>query len=357
MAGSLANVDLLIATPLRLQSALDAARVNLNHVQHLVLDEADELLTDKFLSQIDSLIAECATPRVHMFSATLPGHMQHLAASLLKTPKRIIINAGAYGGAAAINDVATHIDQQFLFVGGSGEQGKVLEMRRLLRTGLKPPVLLFVQTKERAAQLFRELIYDGIPVDAIHSSRTAAARSRAIARFRSGELWLLITTDVLARGMDFRAVNTVVSYDIPGSASAYVHRIGRTGRNGRCGKAVTLFTEEDRLLVGGVVRVAVASGVDVPPWMTRLGGRKDEVRRLETRPARRKKVGGGNRERLGGKRKRVEGGLHKDNEDGEGEEGNKKAAGNEVKKGDNVQGRRDSLGSIRRRKKRKVSKS
>jgi ATP-dependent RNA helicase DDX52/ROK1 len=182
-------------------------------------------------------------------------------------------------------------------------------VRGMLKDGLMPPVLLFVQSKERAADLFRELIYDGIDVDAIHADRSGAARSSAIARFRAGALAVLIATDLLARGLDFKAVATVINYDFPTSPAAYVHRIGRTGRNGRHGAAVTLFTEEDTELIRPVARLAVASGcTDIPPWMLSLGsGRRDRdaAKRLEMHPPQRQRVGGSSIAKLPTRKRRA----------------------------------------------------
>lgn len=304
------KVHLIVATPLRLQYALDQGAVDLSRVKHIILDEADELLTDNFVSQIDTLLAACDKPRVHMFSATLPPRIDQLAAGLLRDMHKVVVDGGAFGGSAAVNDLHKSIEQKFVFVGGRGEQGKVLAVRSMFKNGMRPPVLVFVQSKERAAELFRELVYDGVRVDAIHADRTAAARASAVARFRAGEIWVLIATDVLGRGLDFLAVSTVINYDMPSSGAAYVHRIGRTGRNGRHGCAITLFTEEDEKLVGGVVKVAKASGADIPDWLMKIAGRirNDEIRRIETRPPTRKRVGGPNRSSLkrSRKRKRVE---------------------------------------------------
>jgi ATP-dependent RNA helicase DDX52/ROK1 len=135
-------------------------------------------------------------------------------------------------------------EQELLFVGR--EEGKLLAVRQLVQRGqLKPPVIVFVQSQERAQALFGELLYDGIHVDVIHAGRSRTARDNAVARFRRGNTWVLICTDLVARGVDFRAVNMVINYDLPTSGITYVHRIGRTGRAGRKGKAITLFTEAD----------------------------------------------------------------------------------------------------------------
>ncbi|CDF37128.1 DEAD box RNA helicase, putative [Chondrus crispus] len=135
-------------------------------------------------------------------------------------------------------------------------------------------------------------------------ARMRACGTLAVERYRTGEVWVLIAIDVLARGLDFVAVESVVNYDMPISASADVHRIGRTGRNGRKGTAVTLFTREDRVLLGPVLEVAEVSGADVPKWALKLKGvRKDVVRRMEKRPPTRKGIGGPNRGSIGKRHK------------------------------------------------------
>lgn len=295
------RLHLIIATPQSAVTAVTSGKLDLSRVRHIILDEADELLYEKFLPQVDTVLAaanahETDGPHTHLFSATLPSRVDELARTMLRNVKKIVVDGGDYGGSAAVNRVSESISQRFVFVGGRGEQGKVFAVRSLLKEGLKLPILIFVQNKERAAELFRELIFDGVKVDSIHGDRTAAARESAVERFRAGLVWVLIATDLLARGLDFLSINTVINYDMPSSATAYVHRIGRTGRNGRTGSAITLFTEEDKMLVGSVVKVARASGADVPDWLVNVGEkvRNDELRRLEKRPPKRKQVGGPN---------------------------------------------------------------
>ncbi len=299
MRGAIAHI--VIATPMAASNALSSKILDIGRVRHVVLDEADRLLDDNFLEQVDTVMAAAGKdgkepPRVHMYSATLPGGVEVMARALLRDPVKLVVSAGAYGGAAAVTGLGARIKQSFLFVGGRGEQGKVLAVRNMLKKGLNPPVLVFVQSKDRAAQLFRELVFEGISVDAIHADRSDAARASAIERFRDGTLWMLIATDVLARGLDFLGVNTVISYDVPTSEIQYVHRIGRTGRNGRNGEAITLFTEEDKMHLPRVLKIAKASGAEVPQWMLdlRMVTRKEKVKKLEKRPPKRKRVGGPN---------------------------------------------------------------
>ncbi len=168
-------------------------------------------------------------------------------------------------------NLATYtVDQEIIYVGN--EHGKLYSLRSLFKKGFEPPILVFVQSKDRAKQLFKELIYDGINVDVIHAERTQLQvlsiaimtraariscfsipcmvffqfqRDNTIRAFRQGKIWVLICTELMGRGIDFKGVNLVINYDFPLSAISYIHRIGRTGRAGRLGKAITLFTDDD----------------------------------------------------------------------------------------------------------------
>lgn len=163
------------------------------------------------------------------------------------------------------NAATALVDQKLQFVGS--EAGKLLAFRDLVRTGVQPPVLVFVDTKDRAEQLYRELIYDGINVDVIHADRTQQQRDEVVKAFREGKVWVLICTELIGRGIDFKGVNLVVNYDFPPSPIAYIHRIGRTGRAGRRGAAVTYFTQADTVHLKAIARIANASGCEVPKFM------------------------------------------------------------------------------------------
>lgn len=146
----------------------------------------------------------------------------------------------------------------------------MIALRQLVQKGIKPPVLIFVQSIERAKELFHELIFDGINVEVIHSDRTKAQRDNIIDQFRVGKIWVLIATELMARGLDFKGVNLVINYDFPQSVASYIHRIGRTGRAGRQGEAVTYYTQDDLQYMKGVVNVMKESGCDVPDWMLNI---------------------------------------------------------------------------------------
>ncbi|CAE7946998.1 ddx52 [Symbiodinium sp. KB8] len=281
------RLDVAVATPLRLVQLLRDNRISLDSTKHLVFDEADKLLDLGFAPQVDELLTFCPKEKgrlmqTMMFSATLPPVVVDLAGSILTSPLRISIGD--------VNAAAPDVEQKLLFI--TSEDGKLFSFRQLLQDGeIKPPALVFVQSKERAKELFGELVYDGIFVDAIHADRTKLQRDNTVKAFRAGKLWVLICTDLMARGVDFKGVETVINYDFPQSAATYIHRIGRTGRAGRNGKAITMFTIEDFESLRSIVGVMRQSGCEVPEWMLRLKARSKKERRMaEWRQPKRKRI-------------------------------------------------------------------
>jgi ATP-dependent RNA helicase DDX52/ROK1 len=168
----------------------------------------------------------------------------------------------------------------------------VVEMRQMARTGgLAPPVLVFTQATDRAAHLARALRLEGIEAAAVHSGLPPHAREENVRAFRRGDAWCLVATDVLGRGLDFPAVRTVVNYDLPQTPEMYVHRVGRTGRAGVRGTAVTFFTEQDLPYLRPIANVVRESGGAVPSWMLQLAkAPRSERRRLRTVAPRRKGI-------------------------------------------------------------------
>jgi ATP-dependent RNA helicase DDX52/ROK1 len=296
-AGGKRGLDVMISTPLRLVDSI-AKGLKLDSVRMVILDEADRLLdasdekktasttksSDKdkvdttntavqasgstqshsFLTQMDIILSEIPSTAIRaLFSATVTPNLRSLAESILRNPVDVTVAATAQGGANP------DIEQELTFVGR--EEGKLLAVRQLVARGqLRPPVIIFLQSQERAKALFGELLYDGIRVDVIHAGRSKAARENSVAKFRKGETWVLICTDLVARGVDFRAVNMVINYDLPPSGVTYVHRIGRTGRAGRKGKAITFFTEADFDNLRTIANVMKQSGCEVQDWMLNL---------------------------------------------------------------------------------------
>ncbi|XDT41905.1 DEAD/DEAH box helicase [Nakaseomyces glabratus] len=255
--------DLIISTPLRLIDVVKNEALDLSNVKHLIFDEADKLFDKTFIEQTDDILNSCTDPsmRKSMFSATIPSSVEETANSIMNDPVRVII-----GHKEAAN---TNIEQKLIFCGN--EEGKLIAIRQLVQEGeFKPPIIIFLESIARAKALYHELMYDRINVDVIHAERTAIQREKIIERFKTGELWCLICTDVLARGIDFKGVNLVINYDVPTTAQAYVHRIGRTGRGGRSGKAVTLYTKLDSVAIKPIINVMKQSGCEVEGWMNNI---------------------------------------------------------------------------------------
>ncbi|XP_078599744.1 putative ATP-dependent RNA helicase DDX52 [Branchiostoma floridae x Branchiostoma japonicum] len=280
--------DILVTTPNRLVYMLkqDPPIVSLHSVEWLVVDESDKLFEEGkqgFRDQLGVIYQACDSSHVRraMFSATFAYDVEQWCK--LNLDNVVTVSIGARN--AAVDTV----EQQLLFVGS--ESGKLLAMRELVRKGLTPPVLIFVQSKERAKELFHELIYDGINVDVIHADRTQTQRDNTVKCFRTGKIWVLICTELMGRGIDFKGVNLVINYDFPTSAVSYIHRIGRTGRAGRPGKALTFFTEDDIVHLRSIANVMREAGCEVPEYMLELKKAKRKERRfLEKRAPKRKSI-------------------------------------------------------------------
>ena len=285
----LVKAAIIVATPLALLNALkhrNGTVAELPSIRHIILDEADVLLDPLFREQTLAVWNACTNPllRIGLWSATMGASVELLAISTLNSrweslkssrndlPARPSLIRLVVG----LKDTAIpNIHHQLTYA--ATEQGKLLGLRQLLHPTaisststapvLRPPFLVFTQTIPRAIALHSELLYD-IPPEAggssriavLHADLSSSARDSIMTRFRKGEVWVLITTDLLARGVDFRGLNGVVNFDAPTSAAAYVHRVGRTGRAGReGGVAVTFYTQDDIPYVKLIANVIRAS--------------------------------------------------------------------------------------------------
>ena len=151
--------------------------------------------------------------------------------------------------------------------------------------------MVFVQSKERANDLFKELIFDNLNVDVISSDRSQAERDNTIRAFRQGKIWILICTELMSRGIDFKGVNMVINYDFPQSAISYVHRIGRSGRAGRLGRAITFFTDQDLPYLKMIANIVKESGGQVPAYMLELKKPSKSMKRdLKKKALKRKRI-------------------------------------------------------------------
>lgn len=283
------KADVLIGTPVTMLHAISPPNAELPctlpSVRYLVLDEADVLLDPLFRSQTIDIWNTLCNPhlRTSLWSATIGSSIETLAQEFIQT-RRAQLNAPSPHTSTTdhhllrlvvgLKDSALpQITHRLIYTGS--EQGKLHAVRQLLHpssttlttTTILAPFLIFTQTIPRATALHAELLYD-IPPEAggssriavLHSSLSATARASIIASLRKGEIWIVITTDLLSRGLDIRGLNGVINYDIPTTGAAYVHRAGRTGRQGReGGVAVTLYTKEDIPYVKNIANVIAAS--------------------------------------------------------------------------------------------------
>lgn len=283
-----------------------------HRTQHVVMDEADQLFSLNFVEQTDEVLAACTHKDVRkaMFSATVPSTLEEMAAKIMSASGeghiRIIIghkyvlsalltfsmaSAEHIICSGATRDAATEtIDQTLQFV--NTEDHKLTTLRSLVAAGqFVPPVLVFVQSVRRAKELSAALAFDGVHADSIHADKTATERDRVVRDFKDGKVWCLVSTDVFARGIDVKGINLVILYDFPQSAASYIHRIGRTGRAGSKGKAITFFTRDDAPYLKSIVNVMRLSGCQVPEWMLSLPNpSQNDKRRLKLRPIERKDV-------------------------------------------------------------------
>ncbi|XP_002135148.1 probable ATP-dependent RNA helicase DDX52 [Drosophila pseudoobscura] len=280
--------DILISTPNRVRFLLQQQPplLDLKGVEWFVLDEADRLMEEgqnNFKEQLDDIYAACSHPQkcVAFFSATYTVPVAKWALRHLKNLVRITIGVQ--------NSATDTVQQELLFVGS--ESGKLVAMRNLVRQGLQPPVLVFVQSKDRAKQLFEELLYDGINVDVIHAERSQHQRDNCVRAFREGNIWVLICTELMGRGIDFKGVNLVINYDFPPTTISYIHRIGRTGRAGRPGRAITFFTQDDTANLRSIALIIKNSGGTVPEYMLQMKKvRKSEARIRAKKPLEREDI-------------------------------------------------------------------
>ena len=256
--------DILITTPLRLVCLLstDPPSLDVKYLRWLVIDECDRLFDAAFREQLATIYKACSHAkriRRALFSATFDDSLEEWFKMNLDNVVSLVV-----GG----KNLPTHsVKQSLLFVGN--EDGKVMALRNLISKGIDVPALIFVRDKEVAKSLFRHLITSGINAECIHSERLEYIRDRLVNDFREGKILFLICTELMGRGIDFKAVNTVINYDCPTNVVSYIHRVGRTGRGGKTGCAITFYTEQDIVYLRKIARVMKVSGCPVPDFLTK----------------------------------------------------------------------------------------
>ena len=246
------GVELLVATPGRLLDHLEAKTVSLSQVQFVVLDEADRMLDIGFLPDLQRILAYLPKERTTLlFSATFSGEIKRLAQSYLQDPVLVEV--------ARPNATATNVEQLVYKV---TEDSKHAALLQLLREHDLKQTLVFVNSRLGASRLARILERDGLKAQAMHGDKSQAERLATLDAFKRNEVEVLVATDVAARGLDIVELPGVINYDVPFSAEDYVHRIGRTGRAGASGLAITLATERDSRSLGDIEKL-IKRGIEV----------------------------------------------------------------------------------------------
>jgi ATP-dependent RNA helicase RhlE len=239
------GVDVLVATPGRLLDHLGEKTVNLSHVEILVLDEADRMLDMGFIRDIRKVLAALPAERQNLlFSATFSDDIRALAQGLLRDPTIVEV--------ARRNAESDLVTQRIYAV---EQSRKRILLAHLVRTGDWHQVLVFTRTKHGANRLAEQLCKDGIEATAIHGNKSQGARTRALAGFKDGSVRVLVATDLAARGLDIEELPHVINYELPNVPEDYVHRIGRTGRAGCTGEAISLVAPEERDHLAGIERL------------------------------------------------------------------------------------------------------
>ena len=278
------GVEILIATPGRLLDHLEQKTVNLSRVEILVLDEADRMLDMGFLPDIKRILSVLPKERqTLLFSATFSEEIRRLANVMLKSPTMIEV--------ARRNTPSEVITHQVYEVPATRKRAL---LAHLIRTREMKQVLVFVRMKRDANKLARELERDGINTQAIHSDRSQAEREQALSDFKEGRATALVATDIAARGLDIEQLPYVINYELPYTPEDYVHRIGRTGRAGMSGEAISFMAGDEAKLLGdieklikrSIPRLELPAGFDGEERQAHGGSRERTGSREEHAPSR-----------------------------------------------------------------------
>ncbi|RDX74830.1 DEAD-box ATP-dependent RNA helicase 37, partial [Mucuna pruriens] len=268
------GVDILVATPGRLVDLLERARVSLQMIRYLALDEADRMLDMGFEPQIRKIVEQMDMPppgirQTLLFSATFPKEIQRLASDFLSS--YVFLAVGRVGSSTDL------IAQRVEYVLESDKRSHLMDLLHAQREngidGKQGLTLVFVETKKGADALEHCLCVNGFPAASIHGDRTQQERELALRSFKTGNTPILVATDVAARGLDIPRVAHVVNFDLPNDIDDYVHRIGRTGRAGKMGLATAFFNESNLSLAKPLADLMQEANQEVPAWLTRYAAR------------------------------------------------------------------------------------
>jgi ATP-dependent RNA helicase RhlE len=272
-----AGVEVLVATPGRLLDHLQQKNTSLGQVEVVVLDEADRMLDMGFLPDISRILSLLPRERQSlMFSATFSEEIKKLAANFLRDPVLVEV--------ARRNSTADLVRQELVHVHESDKQRALLA---LLADPTLPQALVFVNTKIGARRLARQLQREGVNADAIHGDKTQDERMKALEAFKNGTVRVLVATDVAARGLDISELPAVINYDVPFAPEDYIHRIGRTGRAGIEGRAITIACGADDRAVAAIeklIKRTIEKSRVEPQAAPRRARKEDGARKDERHP-------------------------------------------------------------------------
>lgn len=243
------GIDILIATPGRLLDLMDQGYIKLNNIEHFVLDEADRMLDMGFIHDIKRIIPKLPQQKQTLFfSATAPQEIMKLANNILKNAVSVSVTP--------ISSVADPIDQFVYYV---NKEDKRALLKFVLKDETIQRVLVFTRTKHGADKLVKELNKSGIKSDAIHGNKSQNAREKALKQFKDRTLRVLVATDIASRGIDVDKLTHVINYELPEVSETYVHRIGRTGRAGEKGTALSFCSLEEKPYFKDINRLTKSS--------------------------------------------------------------------------------------------------
>jgi ATP-dependent RNA helicase RhlE len=239
------GIDILIATPGRLLDLMAQRHISLQDIEMFVLDEADRMLDMGFINDVKKVIAKLPERKQTLFfSATMPPEIQRLSKMLLHQPVKVEVTP--------VSSTAEKIDQAVYFV---EKQNKLPLLLHLLKDGNIESALVFTETKHGADKLCKYLVRENIRAQAIHGNKSQNARQLALENFKKKQIRILVATDIAARGIDIDKLSHVINYEVSNIPETYVHRIGRTGRAGEEGKAITFCSMEEKMFLRDVQKI------------------------------------------------------------------------------------------------------
>lgn len=237
-----AGVDILVATPGRLLDLINQRFVSLQNIKYFVLDEADRMLDMGFIHDVNKIISKLPAKRQSLFfSATMPPEIKRLSSTILTNPSFVAVNP--------VSSTVDIIKQEVYFVDKEKKRSLLIH---LLKGGSIDTALVFTRTKHGADKVARDLVKAGIVAEAIHGNKSQTARQRALSNFKAKSTRVLVATDIAARGIDINNLSYVINFEMSNVPETYVHRIGRTGRAGTKGVAISFCDKEEKAYLKGI---------------------------------------------------------------------------------------------------------